>query len=167
MRHLYIFYLIIALAPARADDKRVGRDFSSYPQTEGFRHHVSMNTNQAVHVQQNNILAICAFPKGNSFALEYFVTESGQASDWRNVWDWAIQDSHKKQLPESDLKSLRLAIRELPPESALPAIERLVIVSFRDGTNWVPRSYDSGSLPKPMHQIYDIVGERFESKPPK
>ncbi len=167
MSYLLIFSLIVALASARADEKAVVPDFSGYAQTEGFRHHVSINTNGAVNLQRTNILAIAAFPKGNSFALEYFVTESGQEYDWRNVWNWAIQASQKKQLPEADLESLRSAIRELPRENMSPPIERLVIVSFRDGTNWVTHTYDSGALSKPMRQIYDIIGERFESKPPK
>jgi hypothetical protein len=60
------------------------------------------------------------------------------------------------QLSETDLKTLRAAMRDLPPESVSPPIERLVIVSFRDGTNWVTRSYDTGNLPKSMCPIYDI-----------
>ena len=158
------FVLTLALQPVRAADKATVPDFSKYQHTESFRYYLSVHTNAAAHLQRTNLLAISAFPSGDQFALQYFVTESGQESDWRNVYNWAHQASHRKQLTEAGLKSLRSAIRDLPTESTLPPIERLVIVSFREGTNWVTRSYDSGALSKPMRQIYDIVGERFESK---
>ena len=86
------------------------------------------------------------------------MTESGR----RNAYTGTIPASHWKQLSDTNLTSLRAAIRELPAESVLPPIERLVIVSFRDGTNWVTRSYDDDALPKPMRRIYDIIGEQNE-----
>ena len=49
--------------------------------------------------------------------------------------------STPEQLSETDLTSLRSAIHDLPAESVSPPIERLIIVSFREGTNWVTRSY--------------------------
>ena len=115
----------------------------------------------------HDLLAISAFPHGGVYAIEYSVTEGGQEYDCRDVYNWAIQADQWKQLSETNLTALRSAIRELPAASVSPPIERLVIVSFRDSTNWVTRSYDSSTLPKPMRQIYDIVGERFESKQTK
>ena len=164
MRSLLVILMVLAFELVRADEKAVAPDFASYPQTESFRHYLSIQTNAAWHLQHTNLLVVSAFPSGGRFALEYFVTESGQETDHRNVYDWAIQASHRKQLSETNLTSLRSAIRELPAESVSPPTERLVIVSFRAGTNWITRSYDSGRLPKPMRQIYDIIGERFESK---
>ena len=165
VRYIFVILLLVAVQAVHAADKVSAPDFSSYPQTESFVAFTRGHTNAAWHLyQRTNLLAISAFPSGDRWALQYFVTESGQESDHRHVWNWAVQASHWKQLSDTNLTSLRSAIRELPSESVLPPIERLVIVSFRDGTNWVTRSYDSSSLPKPMRQIYDIVGERFESK---
>jgi hypothetical protein len=164
MRYILVILMVLVVESARADDKAGAPDFSSYPQTESFRHYLSVQTNAAWHLQHTNLLAVSAFPSGGGFALEYCVTESGQESDHRNVYNWATQASHEKQLSGTNLTSLRSAIRELPAESVSPPLERLVIVSFREGTNWVTRSYDSGTLPKPMRQIYDIIEERFESK---
>jgi hypothetical protein len=110
--------------------------------------------------QRTNLLAITAYPAGGRCSLHYLVTESGR----RNAYSGVIPASHWKQLSDTNLTSLRAAIRELPAESVLPPIERLVIVSFRDGTNWVTRRYDDDALPKPMRQIYAIIGAQSESK---
>jgi hypothetical protein len=156
--------LVVAFGSARGEDKVTAPDFSKYPQTESFGYFVSGHTNAAWHLQNTNLLIISTFPSGDRYALQYSVTESGQESDYRDVYNWAIQALHSKQIAETNLTSLRSAIRQLPAESVSPPIERLVVVSFREGTNWNTRSYDSDALPKPMRQIYDIVGDRFERK---
>ena len=167
MRKILVILWVFAFASLRAEDKAAAPDFSKYPQTESFRYYLSGHTNAAWQLQRTNLLIISAFPGGDRHALQYFVTESGQEGDYRNVYKWAIQALHSNQLSETNLASLRLAIRDLPAASTSPPIERLVIVSFREGTNWVTRSYDSGTLPKSMRQIYDIIGERFESRKAK
>jgi hypothetical protein len=152
---------MFAIESVHAADKVSAPDFSKYPQTGSFVACTRGHTNAAWHLhQRTNLLAITAYPAGGRCALHYCVTESGQ----RNVYTGAIQASHWKQLSDTNLTSLRAAIGELPAESVLPPIERLVIVSFRDGTNWVTRSYDDDALPRPMRQIYDIIGEQSESK---
>ena len=165
MHYTIAILLMFAIESVHAADKVSAPDFSKYPQTRSFVVCTRGHTNAAWHLhQRTNLLAITAYPAGGRCALQYFVTESGQASDHRNVYNGPIQSSRRKQLSETNLTSLRAAIRELPAESVLPPIERLVIVSFRDGTNWVTRSYDDDALPKPMRQIYDIIGEQSESK---
>ncbi len=165
MHYIIAILLMVAVGSVHAADKVSAPDFSKYPQSESFVAFTRGHANAAWHLhQRTNLLAISAFPAGDRYALQYFVTESGQESDHRHVWNWAIQASHWKQLSDTNLTSLHAAIRELPSESVLPPIERLVIVSFRDGTNWVTRSYDSNALPKSMRQIYNIIGERFESR---
>ena len=139
-------------------------DFSSYPQSESFRFYLGFQTNAAWNLQHGMLLTISAFPPGGGFALEYGVTESGREFDRRAVCGLSFEASHSKQLSETNFTSLRLSIHKLPTASVSPPIERLVVVSFRDGTNWVTRTYDSDTLPKPMRQIYDIVGERFETR---
>ncbi len=166
MRTIFTSFLmfILAIQLARAGGKMPSPDFSNYPHTQWLGTYFYYQTNAVWNAQQTNLLAVSAFPSGGTFALEYFVTESGRERDLRNVWNWAIQDTHSKQLSEIALKSLRSAIRDLPSESMSPPIDRLVVISFREGTNWVTRSYDSSALPNPMRQIYNIIGERFESK---
>jgi hypothetical protein len=167
MRHICAIILAAAsaLQYAPAADTPAAPDFSSYPQTAAFLYFTRGHANASWHLhQRTNLLAISAFHRGDDCALQYFVTESGQESDYRDVYDWAKQASQRKQLSETNLTGLRAALRDLPPQNLSPPIERLVIVSFRDGTNWVTRSYDSIALPKAMRQIYEIVGERFESK---
>jgi hypothetical protein len=109
-------------------------------------------------------LATSAFPKETVPPSRYVVTEAGQESDRRNVFSSALQASHWRQLSEAELNTLRSAIDELAVESKSPPVERLVIVTFREGTNWVTRSYDRDALPKSIRQIYDVIGERFESR---
>ena len=167
MRHILAILVLLACVPVLAADKAAAPEFSKYPETESFRYYLSVHTNAAWQLQRTNLLVISAFPSGDHYALQYCVTEGGQESDHRNVYDWAIQASHWKLIAETNLTTLRSAIRQLPTESVSPPIERLVIVSFRDGTNWITRSYDSDDLPMPMRQIYDIIGERFESRKDK
>lgn len=161
MHYTIAILLMFAIGSVHAADKVSAPDFSNYPQTGSFVAATRGHTNAAWHLhQRTNLLAITAYPAGGRCSLHYSVTESGH----RNAYTGAIPASHWKQLSDTNLTSLRAAIRELPAESVLPPIERLVIVSFRDGTNWVTRSYDDDALPKPMRQIYDIIGEQSESK---
>ena len=179
MHCIVVILCVFAFQSDRVGGKPTVPDLSGYPQTYSFRHYVSVHTNAVLKdpylagswdLQHTNLLVISAFPDGDRYAVEYFVTESGLESDRRRaegVLDGAIQSPHWKQLSETNLTNLRLAIRQVPENSVPPPIERLVIVSFREGTNWITRSYDSAALPKPMRQIYDIIGERFESKKEK
>lgn len=165
MHYTIAILLMFAIEPVHAADKVSAPDFSKYPQTVSFVACMQGHTNAAWHLhQRTNLLAISICPAGGRCALQYFVTESGRESDHRNVYNLSIQASHGKQLSDTNLTSLRAAIRDLPAESVLPPIERLVVVSFREGTNWVTRSYDDDALPKPMRQIFDLIGEQSESK---
>ncbi len=164
MRTISTSFLIFILTIqwARATDKATAPDFSVYPQTDAFRSDIGLQTNTAWSLHYKNLLVISAFCHG--FTLEYFVNESGEESDVREVYDWAGQASHGKQLSEVEIKGLRSAIEELPVESSMPPLNRLLVVSFRQGTNVVTRSYDRQALPSAVHRIFDIIGEKFETK---
>jgi len=164
MRYILAILFGLALEPTYAADKVAPPDFSRYPQTESFRFFLSSHTNSEQRIQSKALLLISAFPQGDGVVIRYSVEGNGQEDDYRYVYNWAVQAEHTSQLSETNLTALRSAIRELPAASVSPPIERLVIVSFRDGTNWVTRSYDSRALPQPMRQIYDLIGERFETK---
>jgi hypothetical protein len=164
MRYIFVLILISALKLTSAQEMPIAPDFSRYVQTESFQSYLRWQINAAEHLQQRNLVAISAFPSGDRFALQYVVTERGQERDLRNVYNWAIQASHGRQLLDAELKELRSAIEQLPNDNKLPPLERLVILSFRNNMTWVTRSYDSGALPTAMRRIYEIIGERFESK---
>ncbi len=51
---------------------------------------------------------------------------------------------------------MQSVIRQLPPTNALPPIENLGVLNFREGTNWVTRSYDKRSPPKVLDRIREI-----------
>src|SRR5882724_230631 len=95
--------LVLVVESVRGSDKAAAPDFSSYPQTYSFRYYLGNHTNAAWHLQQTNILMVSAFPSGDRYALEYFVTESGQQTSHRNCYSWAIQASNCEQLSETDL----------------------------------------------------------------
>ena len=159
-----LLFLVFAMRCACAGDASLAPDFSHYPQTDAFRLFINSQTNANFNlIQQTNLLKIVSFYKGDRIGLEYSVTETGQESDVRDVYDWAYQDSHWKQLSEDQLKGLHSAIKELPAESVLPPVERLVVVSFKDGTNWTTRAYDQTNLPPAMHKVYGLIGERSET----
>ena len=150
-----------------AENKGVAPDFSKYPKTESFEYFLGIHTNVIRNFRYNRLLVVSAFRNDDRCARQYFVTETGQEYYRREVYDWATQASRHELLSEVDLSSLRSAIRQLPAESVSPPIEQLVIVSFRRGTTWITRSYDFGALPKSMRQIYDILGERVETRKSK
>jgi hypothetical protein len=160
--HLLLSALLLCACSGCTKEPIPAPDFSSYPQTKSFKHYLSFHA-----YSTGNLVVISSFPSGARFAVQYFVTLSGEESDRRDVYNWAIQDSHNKQLSEAEIKGLRSAILKLPAGIKSPQIEHLVIVSSLEGTDWVTRTYDSDALPKAMQQIYEIIGERFESKKAK
>jgi hypothetical protein len=134
---------------------------TNYPQTEAFKYFVEWQTNAEWHRQQTNLLAITAFDEGSDrSAFQYWVNGDGLESDVRTVYDWAHQALGQKQLSASALQDLRAVIGQLPTENATPPIERLVIVSWSRGTNWLTTSYDRQSLPAGMRQVYGLIGDR-------
>jgi len=147
--------LLIQLA--RADDKTGLPDFSRYPQTEVYKEAF------AVGLRDSDVLAIAAFASGGGFFLFYRVDKDGREFDVRDVPNFAMEASGGKQLSSDQMKSLILAIGELPSENAYGAAGYLVVVRTRQGTTSKTRCYDGKNLPKAMRDIYAIIGERFET----
>jgi hypothetical protein len=170
MKITYTTTLLLALIvqTACADDKISTPDFSHYQQTMSFQEIIQVQTNAAWQLgQMTNILAISDFDYGSDRVVsEYFISESGKGLSWRNVPDWAHQPGKKikQSLSESELKNLELAIKEFPSQNSTPPLERLVIVSFKSGTNWVTRTYDRQSLPKAMLNVCAIAELGIETK---
>ena len=142
----------------RADDQTSDPDFSHYPQTPEFKEMIP-------GIRPNYLLAVSAI-FGENVTLMYVVRIDGNEVDWRDVTGdfGAEQASHFKKLSLDDFKALQNAINELPATNVYPPMDRLVIVRYLIGQNWTMHTYDRDNLPKAMHDIYAIIGERFESK---
>lgn len=167
MRIISTGVLLLALTCQfiRAEDKISTPDFSAYPQTDAFRSFINSQTNVDWNlVKRSNILAIVSFHRDDRIGLIYTVNERGQEFDVREVYDWATQASHHKELNKGQLEDLRLAIKRLPDQNIFPPIGQLVVVSFKQNDGWITHSYDRTNLPPAMRTIYDIISERFETK---
>jgi hypothetical protein len=159
------FIFLLLIQPVQTAVSPPAPDFSRYPKSEAFASFLSKQTDAVWHLKErNNLLAVTCFYGSDKSALLYHVTMTGQESDWREVYDWASQAAHYKQLSDAELKNLRRAISKLPQESSLPDLDRLMIVSFRESNKWTTRAYDRKALPGAMHRIFEIIGERFETK---
>jgi len=165
MLYIRAMLLLFSCAAVLAADKAALPDFSKYPQSDSFCYYLGFHTGRRAekYLQNPPLLMISAF-LADGLVLQYFVSMSGQELDHRKVYSWADQMGRQQQLTEINLRDLHSALRELPKESVLPPIERMIIVSFRDDADWVTRCYDSNALPKAVSQIYEIIGEREESK---
>jgi hypothetical protein len=151
----FIFSLLMfAAGLAQAGD---GPDFSGYPQTAAFRFFLSHQTNGVEQLSQSNLLAISKFIGRDNIAVVYSVTRDGHENDGRWVYDWALQNSHNRRLSADDMGELQAAIEKLPTRCEAPPIGRLVIVSFSEGTNWVTRTYDSGTASEAMNKVFGIL----------
>ena len=172
MRHVPVILSILLLGEcAYAGDKQLAPDFSCYPQVRGFISCIGLHTNAGLNLQHTNLLVISEFYRMDCVGcdvLQYFVTESGQVLDYHDTGDGVITQPRRKQFSEGDLKKLRLAISELPATNQYPWLSTLVIVSHREGTNWVTHSYARSSneiteTPALRH-ILSIIGERPEAQ---
>jgi capsular polysaccharide biosynthesis protein len=59
-------------------------------------------------------------------------------------------------MSEVQLKETIAVIRELPATNTASPFDDLVLVSLRQGTNWVTYSYDRRNPPKALKRINEI-----------
>lgn len=123
--------------------------------------HITVAKNAA---PETNLLVITSYlrPKDSTY-LRYYVKTSGRCLDYRDT-GYAIQASNRKQLEAQELQALQGAFRQVPDGCVYPPYERLLIMSYRDGTNWTTRTFDRARLPLAFGKIYEVIGERFETK---
>jgi len=146
-------------------------DFSSYPQVKGFLSCVHIHTNAMWNLQHTNFLVMSEFYRMDCVGcdvLQYFVTEDGHEWDYHDDGSGAITNARQRQISKADFHNLDRAIDELPATNQLPWLSTLVIVSHREGTNWVVHSYartstETKEFPA-LRKILDIIGERPETK---
>lgn len=117
------------------------------------------------HKKWEPLLALTTFHE--NCVLEYFTGPQGENYSHRNT-GMAMQNTQGKELKPQDITRLRGLFKELPATNAQPVLNRLVLLSYRDGTNWITRAFDNGDRPKPLQEIFQVIGERWDEygKPP-
>jgi hypothetical protein len=172
MRHIpAILFALLLGECAYAGDMQSAPDFSGYPQVRGFLSCIALHTNADLNLQHTNFLVISEFYRMDCVGcdvLQYSVSESGQVLDYHDPGDGSITQPRRRQFSQADITKLRLAVSELPSTNQRPWLSTLVIVSHRDGTNWVTHSYARSSNEiteaPALRQVLDIVGERPEAQ---
>lgn len=170
---IFVFLFQVS-SVALAADKESSPDFSRMcPPVLGFLHCVNMHTNAARNLQQTNFLVVTEFYRMDRLGgdmLRYVVREDGQTLNSIDDGAGAVGDPHRKQLSKAQIKQLRSAVDKLPETNQYPWLSSLVIVSHRDGTNWVThscarhRSADDPPEAPALRELLNIVGERPEAQ---
>jgi hypothetical protein len=102
--------------------------------------------------------------------LRYIVTENGHTQDSIDDGTGAVRDPRRKRLSKAKVERLRFAVEQLPRTNQYPWLSSLVIISHRDGTNWVTHSYarhrsaDDPPEAKALRELLEIIGERPEAQ---
>ena len=166
-------FLVSSVALA-GDTESPPRDLSKEcPPVLGFLHCINLHTNAARNLQQSNFLVVTEFYRMDRLGgdmLRYVVAEDGQTINSIDDGSGAVGDPHRKQLSKAELTHLRSAVEKLSRTNQYPWLHSLVIVSHRDGTNWVTHSYarhrsaDDPPEAKALRELLDILGERREAQ---
>ncbi|MFZ1074011.1 MAG: WD40 repeat domain-containing protein [Verrucomicrobiia bacterium] len=96
------------------------------------------------------------------------VSQSGKVWSARNVISRAIQGGHQTQLDQTNLESLTMAMKALPPpvSQSLPK-ERLLVVRGFCANQSFEFTYDRANVPKAVEKLYEITGAYLEWFIPK
>ncbi len=156
------------LASAIAAEPPSFPDLSGYNFTDTFSQYwlaPHRNGGIATRHKWEPLMALTTFHEG--MALEYFTGPKGENYSVRNVGT-AKQNTQGKELKAEDVTRLQALLKELPATNTLPERHRLVLLSHRDGTNWITRAFDNGDRPKALQEIFQVIGERWDEygKPP-
>jgi hypothetical protein len=156
MRLLFALLFSGVVPLAKAGDQPLVPELSGYPQTEAFLHFVGMHTNAAQHA--GHVLAVTEFTKVNGTSWEawvYWLGESGIQYYTHEYFPECGAGSYRQPFaaPQAGRRKLISAIQELASTNALPAVENLLLVAVRQGTNWVTHSYDKRNQTKVLGLI--------------
>ena len=154
MRFTLITLFFSVLASTWAGEQPAAPDFSVYRQTEEIMSALEVHTNSASQLRSDSLLVMTEFFDSGYGRIESRVTESGKRCTFSEAQSFARYPSRSGLLSPVELSTLKSAIQKLPATNASPALGRLVILSFRQGTNWVTRTFDSASFPKAMTQVH-------------
>ena len=157
-----------------ADTESPPHDLSKEcPPVLGFLHCINLHTNAARNLQQTNFVVITEFYRMDRLGgdmLRYVVAKNGQTLDSIDDGTGAVGDPHRKHLSKAELEHLRSTVDKLSRTNQYPWLHSLVIVSHREGTNWVTHSYarhrsDDDPPEEPaLRELLKIVGERPEAQ---
>jgi hypothetical protein len=128
-------------------------DLSRYPRINSFNG-APIQINAGLN--RTNLVLVSAYEDQARTVTEISVGENGQEQHHRTS-QGAVQGTESRQLTPLELQSLRSTLGGLPAESVYPPLDHLVIVSYRDGTNWTTRTYDSAATPVALQGIYDLL----------
>lgn len=156
MRSILVVLLCFTLTSMLAGDQEAAPNFSRYGngllwesmemETESSDWHLLWNS---------NVVVMSEFRRGGIVAVKWCVDDAGADKYVTfNILDMHSSNGHVSQ---PKLETLRAAIRGLPATNALPPIDDLLIVSFRQGTNRITRSYDKRAPSKSASQIHDLI----------
>jgi hypothetical protein len=170
MRHIpAILFALLLGECAYAGDKLSAPDLSGYPQVRGFLSCIALHTNASLNLQSTNFLLISEFYRMDCVGcdvLQYSVSESGHVLDYHDPGDGSVTQPRRRQFSQAGFAKLRLAVSDLPSTNQQPWLMTLVIISHRDGTNWVMHSYGRSSSDlteaPALRRVLDIIGERPE-----
>ena len=110
----------------------------------------------------NSAFALTWFLDDGQMAERYLVNTDGSELAFRDVYDWAIQNSGQHDLGPEKLRRLRVLLHALPPSGSKIPVENLVVVSGYDQGRWMIRWYNTKTLPDPVHQMLTVLGERSD-----
>ncbi|HWE97193.1 MAG TPA: hypothetical protein VG269_24755 [Tepidisphaeraceae bacterium] len=143
-------------------------DLSEYPRTEAFSSYTGDHLGQATSMEDRSVgvddrqFVMTWFSGGDRAAIRYLVSDKGLAVNYRDVYNWARQDQHGRQLTPQALTELHNIVHALPASQGRPPVGHLVLISARDGRDWVTRGYDARRVPPQVEQLLSLLGERFE-----
>ena len=111
----------------------------------------------------DHFLVMTWFPTNNALvSYRCFVTNKGLIVRYHEYFSWAKRNHSSEQLSEEKFTALRETIASLPSETGAPTTNRIVLVSFRLGEQWVTRNYDRARLPAQVNRLYEIAGTEIQ-----
>ncbi|HJQ34325.1 MAG TPA: hypothetical protein VJ866_19250 [Pyrinomonadaceae bacterium] len=139
-----------------ADAERDGL-FAGYPKSAAFDSIVYSHRDFGRKSKDLMLYATWLVDGDPRVAYQCFASLKGDILTYRDVFNWALQASHRAQLDEPQLESLKNSIKALPEGAKHPPLADLLIVSFRDGETWETRTYDRKKLPDAVKDIYKVT----------
>lgn len=130
-------------------------DYPCYSNVTVFNSLLKFHTNSMSNLQRTNLLKLTIF-YGDVVYHDYCVRENG-VNDLYLSDTLGVKSGPALPVSADGLRTLRSALLALPAKNDSPPAERIFLLSYRDGTNWVTRIFDRENLPKPARQIDEIV----------
>ena len=137
--------------------------FPSPIMSDGFRYLLTFHSPESWR-ETNDILRISSFTH-SSTVRQYHVSSSGDESDVTEIWNWSTRGGRIRKLEPANMAQLQQLLAALPGATGEPAVERLIVVSFKDGKRWRTRSYDRASMPDPLKSIFALIESRPDLLP--